>query len=78
MNKRFLPSLSQIERASMDLPNPETVQGESMDIPLGKSSKGEHKITFHRVKFSSRTEGRTVRWVYSGKVMISPPSTDGL
>lgn len=69
MSKRFLPSLSQIERASRELPRPETVSEESLDIPLGNGA-GDYKITFQRVKFASRSSGKTVRWVYDGKVMI--------
>ncbi|MEM8550464.1 MAG: hypothetical protein AAGF10_06705 [Verrucomicrobiota bacterium] len=68
-SQRFLPSFSQVHRAAQELPNPESFSEETIDIPIGRESK-QRVITFHRIKYASRSSGKTVRWVYKGGILI--------
>lgn len=69
MSDRFLPSLSQIRAASSELPDPEIWPDNEYSVPV-ESSKRVYEIVFNRIKFASRSSGRTYRWVYDGKVLI--------
>lgn len=69
MSDRFLPSLGQLRAASEELPDPEIWPEEDYIVPI-ESGKRVHQVTFSRVKFASRSNGRTYRWVYQGKVLI--------
>ncbi len=72
--KRFLPSLSQIQRASTELPAPDSVKEESFSVSLSKSNS-DYEIVFEKVKFNSRTSGKTTKWIYNGKMLV-PSSGD--
>tara|TARA_B100000941_G_C28239188_1_gene415594 strand:+ start:387 stop:638 length:252 start_codon:yes stop_codon:yes gene_type:complete len=67
--KRFLPSLSQVERASIELPSPDSVTEDTYSVQLGNGNS-DYKITFEKVKFSSRTTGKTTKWIFNGKILI--------
>ncbi|WOO40353.1 hypothetical protein [Rubellicoccus peritrichatus] len=69
MNDRFLPSLSQVRAASEELPDPEIWPENEYSVPI-EGSKKVHEVIFSRVKFASRSNGRTYRWVYDGKILI--------
>ncbi len=69
MSDRFLPSLGQLRTASEELPDPEIWPEEEYIVPI-EGSKKVHQVVFSRIKFSSRSNGRTYRWVYNGKVLI--------
>lgn len=69
MSDRFLPSLSQLRAASHELPDPEIWPEDEYIVPI-ESAKRVHQVSFSRVKFASRSNGRTFRWVYEGKILI--------
>lgn len=69
MNDRFLPSLGQIRAASEELPDPEIWPEDEYSVPI-EGSKKVHEVIFNRIKFASRSNGRTYRWVYEGKILI--------
>lgn len=69
MSERFLPSLGQLKTAAEELPDPEIWPEDEYVVPL-EGKQTVHQILFNRVKFSSRSNGRTYRWIYHGKVMI--------
>ena len=73
MSDRFLPSIGQLRIASQELPDPEIWPEEEYSVPI-EGSKKVHQIIFNRIKFASRSSGRTFRWVYNGKVLIRTQS----
>jgi len=68
MPERFIPSLGQIRAASEELPDPEIWPDNEYTVPI-ESGKLVQELAFQRVKFT-RSNGRTYRWVYEGKVLI--------
>jgi hypothetical protein len=70
MSEKFLPHLSQIRAAAHELPDAELWPSEEYIVEL-KGTSSSHLITFQRTAYNSRRKGKTYRWVYEGKIMVS-------
>lgn len=71
MSSRFLPSLGQLQRASKRLPDPREWPNDECTIPVDEDEEDGYEFSFKKVKFNSRTNGKTCKWVYDGKLMVN-------
>lgn len=74
-SRHFLPSLSQVQTAAGLLPDPESYVGDTCDRSV-EEWQDKYSISFRRVRFVSRNGRKTWRWVYEGKIMVRPGSSD--
>ncbi len=70
MSDRFLPHLTQIRAAAHELPDAELWPSEEYIVEL-KGSSSSHLITFKRATYMSRSKGKTFKWVFEGKMLVS-------
>ncbi len=68
MSERFVPNLKQVEQAAQQLPDAEIWPEDEFLVPL--DSHTDRQLTFRRIRFNSRSQGKTYRWVYDGKVLV--------
>lgn len=67
--RRFLPTLSQVQEAADTLPDPEHFRGDSYEASP-ETWKDKNSLTFSKVAFRSSTGKKMFRWVFEGKVMV--------
>ena len=69
--KKFLPTLSQVQEAADLLPDPEKYQEDSYETGT-ESWKDKYSITFQKVRFLNRNGKKIYRWTYEGRIMVRP------
>lgn len=69
MSDRFLPSLSQINEAAKELPDPELWPEKEYSVPISGNSK-LYELTFRRIPFRDKEGNKTHRWIYEGKMLV--------
>ena len=67
--RRFLPTLSQVQEAADQLPDPDHYKTDIYEsAPEGWKDK--RSLTFSKVTFRTREGKKLHRWVYEGKIMV--------
>lgn len=64
--ERYIPSMRIIKKAAESLPPAQTWRADTVHVPVNEN----RVIEFKKVRFKNK-DGRTDRWVYEGKIIVS-------
>lgn len=64
--ERYIPSIRTLKKAAESLPPAQTWRADTVQVPVHE----DRLIEFKKVRFKTK-EGRSDRWVYEGKLIVS-------
>ncbi|MEY3000527.1 MAG: hypothetical protein RL648_741 [Verrucomicrobiota bacterium] len=64
--ERYIPSIRTLKKAAESLPPAQTWRADTVQVPVNET----RLIEFKKIRFKTK-EGKTDRWVYEGKLIVS-------
>lgn len=64
--ERYIPSMRTLKLAAESLPPAQTWRADTVQVPVHE----DRLIEFKKIRFKTK-EGKTARWVYEGKLIVS-------